>query len=179
MPTIFAHSLIPASLKFALQKELVSGRLFALGILASVIPDLDVIAFKFGIPYGSQWGHRGFTHSFFFAFCLALAASSAAKYFLSGRLTAFVYIFISSVSHPILDSFTNGGKGCALYWPFRTERIFFSWRPIEVSPIGANFFSERGLAVIYSEICWVGVPVLLMSILVYIINKIYLRFRRA
>ncbi|HNI27981.1 MAG TPA: metal-dependent hydrolase, partial [Leptospiraceae bacterium] len=64
-------------------------------------------------------------------------------------------------------------------WPFRTERIFFSWRPIEVSPIGANFFSERGLAVIYSEICWVGVPVLLMSILVYIINKIYLRFRRA
>jgi len=26
---------------------------------------------KFGIPYGSQWGHRGFTHSLVFALCLA------------------------------------------------------------------------------------------------------------
>lgn len=178
MPTIFAHSLIPASLKFALQKELVSGRLFALGILASVIPDLDVIAFKFGIPYGSQWGHRGFTHSIFFAFCLGLIASAAAKLLLSGRITAFIYIFISAVSHPVLDSFTNGGKGCALYWPFRTERIFFSWRPIEVSPIGANFFSERGLAVIYSEICWVGVPVFFSGIVIYFINKLYFKIKK-
>lgn len=175
MPTIFAHSLIPASLKFALQKELISGRLFLLGILASIIPDMDVITFKFGIPYGSQWGHRGFTHSIFFAFCLALTSSAFARFLLSGRLTAFIYIFISAVSHPILDSFTNGGKGCALYWPFITDRIFFSWRPIEVSPIGANFFSTRGLTVIYSEICWVGIPVLITGILIYIINRIYFR----
>jgi inner membrane protein len=35
----------------------------------AMLPDADVIAFYFGIPYGSRFGHRGFTHSLF---CAAL-----------------------------------------------------------------------------------------------------------
>jgi membrane-bound metal-dependent hydrolase YbcI (DUF457 family) len=33
----------------------------------SVILDLEVIGFRFGIHYGDFWGHRGFTHSLVFA----------------------------------------------------------------------------------------------------------------
>jgi len=41
------------------------------GVACSVMPDLDVIGFRFGIRYGDFWGHRGFTHSLLFAALLA------------------------------------------------------------------------------------------------------------
>jgi inner membrane protein len=28
-----------------------------------MLPDADVLAFKFGVAYGNVFGHRGFTHS--------------------------------------------------------------------------------------------------------------------
>src|ERR1051325_9663064 len=33
----------------------------------SLFPDIDVIGFVRGVPYGAPWGHRGATHSLFFA----------------------------------------------------------------------------------------------------------------
>ena len=54
---------------------------------------------------------------------------------------------------------TNGGLGVALLAPFSEERFFFSFRPIQVSPIGAGaFFTEWGLRVLKSEGLWVGLP---------------------
>ena len=38
----------------------------------AVLPDADVLAFSFGVPYHHVLGHRGFTHSFFFAAALAV-----------------------------------------------------------------------------------------------------------
>ena len=35
-----------------------------------MIPDLDVIGFSFGIQYADMLGHRGLTHSIFFAILL-------------------------------------------------------------------------------------------------------------
>ena len=46
-------------------------RLWAIGAICSVVPDFDVIGFRFGIRYGDSWGHRGFTHSLVFAALLA------------------------------------------------------------------------------------------------------------
>jgi inner membrane protein len=40
-----------------------------------MLPDIDVIAFSFGIPYEAMFGHRGFTHSFFFAALVGVAAT--------------------------------------------------------------------------------------------------------
>ena len=40
-----------------------------------MIPDIDVIGFRFGIHYGDFWGHRGFTHSLVFAALLAGAVA--------------------------------------------------------------------------------------------------------
>jgi membrane-bound metal-dependent hydrolase YbcI (DUF457 family) len=44
------------------------GRLVAaMSLLAvlSLLPDLDVIGFRFGVAYGAPFGHRGATHSLF------------------------------------------------------------------------------------------------------------------
>ncbi len=40
----------------------------------SLVPDLDVIAFRFGIPYAAPFGHRGATHSIVFALAMGVAA---------------------------------------------------------------------------------------------------------
>jgi inner membrane protein len=57
--------------------------------------------------------------------------------------------FLITASHGILDAFTNGGLGIALFSPFDNSRYFFPFRPIQVSPIGAGFFSMRGLRVLF------------------------------
>lgn len=54
---------------------------------------------------------------------------------------------------------TTGGLGVAFFWPYTETRYFLPWRPIEVSPFSPRiFFSERGLAVILSELRWVWAP---------------------
>ena len=53
------------------KRDTVNFKLFILAAICSIIPDVDVIAFKFDIPYESQWGHRGFTHSLVLALSLA------------------------------------------------------------------------------------------------------------
>jgi inner membrane protein len=45
----------------------------------SLAPDMDVIAFRFGIPYSAPWGHRGAAHSFCIALVLATIAALATR----------------------------------------------------------------------------------------------------
>lgn len=134
------------------------------GAICSVIPDLDVIGFRFGVRYDAMLGHRGLTHSILFA--AALGASLTFTLFNNvevSRCTIFLFLFLSTLSHPVLDAMTNGGLGVALLAPFTNERYFLPWRPIEVSPIGiSRFFSARGLEVLLSELRCVWLPASLL-----------------
>ena len=164
MASAFSHIAIPAVLYATFKSNAVNFKLFLIGAVCSVIPDVDVIAFKFGIPYESQWGHRGFTHSLVFALVLASLCVLLHRRASSRPWTVFWLCFISCASHPLLDMMTNGGLGVALFWPFSEERMFFPFRPIQVSPIGvSNFFSERGLNVMTSELIWVLIPALIFG----------------
>ncbi|MGZ8251998.1 MAG: metal-dependent hydrolase [Methylophilaceae bacterium] len=159
MPSAFAHAVVPIATAFGLGKKYVNSRLLILAVICTAMPDIDVIAFKFGIAYASQWGHRGFTHSIAFAVVVALIAACFSRTFKSHPFTIWLMVFFSTVSHPLLDMLTNGGLGVALYWPFSNERVFFPYHPITVSPIGVGrFFTERGLAVLKSEFIWVVLP---------------------
>jgi inner membrane protein len=141
-------------------------KLFLLAAACSVIPDIDVIAFHFGIPYQSQWGHRGFTHSFVFALSLAGLLAGFHRRLCSKPWTVFWFCFLSCASHALLDAMTNGGLGVALYWPFSLERLFFPFRPIQVSPIGVGrFFTAKGINIIVSELIWVLFPALIIGLL--------------
>lgn len=136
------------------------------GVLAaacSVVPDLDILAFNFGIPYDSVWGHRGASHSIVFAVVFGLAVA-AVFFFRDKNFWKFWLLFsLATVSHPLLDACTNGGRGVALFFPFDNSRIFFPFRKILVSPISpADFFSDWGWRVLWSEIFWIGLPGLLL-----------------
>jgi inner membrane protein len=139
----------------------------------SVIPDLDVIGFKFGIRYNHMLGHRGLSHSLFFA--VALAAMLTFTLFRSSpgdHWVIFLFLLLSTLSHSILDMLTNGGLGVALLAPLSNERYFFPWRPIEVSPIGVmNFLSSWGVRVMLSELRWVWLPSALVFTIGYIVRR--------
>jgi inner membrane protein len=123
-------------------------RVVVAGLTASVLPDLDVIAFRLHIPYASTFGHRGFTHSIVFALLSATLLTLAVR-----DRRAFPFLFVCALSHPLLDALTNGGRGVALLWPFSDQRFFAPWRPIRVSPIG-----RVDWRVLRSEAKWVWLP---------------------
>jgi inner membrane protein len=113
---------------------------------ASLAPDLDVLAFRFGVPYGHPFGHRGATHSFTFALACGLVVWLAR----GGRRSA-VLTALTVATHPLLDALTDGGLGVALFFPLSTERYFFPWQPLPVAPIGSGMLSARGLRVLATE----------------------------
>ena len=159
MPTLFTHAVVPLALGVGLGNNTVSRRLIMAGVVVAMLPDLDVIAFQFGVPYGSEFGHRGFSHSLAVAAMIALAGAAARPALKSGFLTAFLFLFAACASHGLLDAFTNGGSGIALLWPFTGERYFAPVTPIEVSPIGVSrFLTARGASVLASEFVWVWLP---------------------
>jgi inner membrane protein len=127
----------------------------------AILPDLDVLAFSAGIPYGSEFGHRGFSHSLPFAAFLAMMGVVFHRKFGATALRTCVFLFVACASHGVLDAFTNGGSGIAFLWPFTAERFFAPVTPIEVSPIGlGRFLSARGATVFASELLWVWLPCL-------------------
>lgn len=166
MPTILTHAFVPLAIGIGLGTGVVSRRLLLAGAVAAIMPDFDVVAFKLGIAYGDAFGHRGASHSLVFALLLGLLALACARGLRATRLTAFVFVALSTLSHAVLDMFTNGGLGVAMWWPIASERLFAPWRVIEVSPIGiSRFLTERGLAVLQSELVWVWLPAILAGAL--------------
>jgi inner membrane protein len=158
MPTIFTHAVVPLALGLALGRKTISPRLIAAGMFVAMAPDFDTVAFKLGIAYADQFGHRGASHSLLFAVAIGLLGAALAPWLRTTRWRALLWLTCCTASHPLLDALTNGGLGVALLWPFSHARFFAPWRPIAVSPIGTDFFSMRGLAVLCSELLWVWLP---------------------
>jgi inner membrane protein len=159
MPTIFSHAIFASAVGSAFSANRAPARFWVLTVFCPVLPDADVIAFAFRVGYPSMFGHRGITHSIAFAVLIGcLAAAICFRSIDVAKWKLILYFTAITFSHSVLDMFTNGGLGVALLAPISDQRFFFPWRPIQVSPIGRNFFSDRGLAVIASELVWIWIP---------------------
>ncbi|HSS20031.1 MAG TPA: metal-dependent hydrolase [Pyrinomonadaceae bacterium] len=174
MPTIFSHAVFATTVGRAYVNERVPLSFWVLTAICAMLPDVDAIGFAFGVPYDSLLGHRGLTHSIAFAALVGLLVGFLASRVVPlSRSKLVVYFALVTLSHPLLDALTNGGRGVALFAPFSNARYFSPWRPIEVSPIGMRFFSERGLEVLASEIIWVWLP----ALLIYLLTRMYRKSR--
>lgn len=175
MPTIITHEFVGLiGGKIFTEKEKL--KFWILSALILIIPDFDVIVFRFGIPYESMLGHHGFSHSIIFALIIALLVMFAAfREIKSGTKQWFQYLvffFLIALSHPILDAFTNGGLGVGLLIPLTNERFFAPFRPIEVSPIGIKrFLDGSAFVVLFSEFLWVWIPFLVIYSIKFLIRK--------
>ena len=172
MASLFTHAVVGAAIGHATKPAWHKDwRYWPVVIACSMLPDIDSIGFHLGVPYGALWGHRGMTHSLLFAFIVATFAAMAldGRFHWQGRLV--IVFFLAMVSHDVLDAMTNGGLGVAFFSPFSTQRYFFPWRPILVSPIGpGRFFSARGLRIIGNEIVWVWCPTLVLLALIKLLQ---------
>jgi inner membrane protein len=174
MASVLSHAVASIGIGAAFYQPGFPRRAWILGALCSVFPDLDVIGFRFGVHYGDFWGHRGFTHSLFFAAIFAWSVTAIAfpanrSY---DRRILWFYLFLATSSHGLLDAMTDGGLGVAFFSPFDRQRYFFSWRPVLVSPIGvARFFSYRGAAVLRSEVVWIWLPSALLAAFAFLLRR--------
>ena len=171
MASAFTHAVVALAIGDIVPTQTKGWRYWTLGVFCAVIPDADALGYWWGVPYDSLWGHRGITHSFFFAVLLAVVVMRL--FYPSIKLNSrtwwslFCFFMLSTASHSILDACTTGGLGVAFFAPFDTTRYFLPWRVIKVSPIGiSSFFSSWGLRVIVSEIIWVWLPCLVLIVIV-------------
>lgn len=174
MPTVFSHAAVGAAAsRFIATPAISPRRIAAWSALCAIVPDFDVV----GIPGIDLWdnafAHRGFTHSIAFAMLIGTVVATMLTLMMRANaddaravgLRLGVYFSSITLSHPLLDMLTSGGPGVQLFAPFSAARLFFPWRPIEVSPLGAGFFSARGLTVIASELLWIGLPLVSLLLL--------------
>ena len=70
MCSVLTHPVVPVALSVLLPRNAASSSLLLAGAACSIVPDLDVIGFSFGVRYNDMLGHRGITHSILFAITL-------------------------------------------------------------------------------------------------------------
>ena len=158
MPTPFSHAIAAVAIGSAFKPTLLPRSVWVTGAVCSIVPDLDVLGFGLGIHYGDFWGHRGFSHSILFAAIFSLLMACGFCWRRNRKHIVFLYLFLATAFHGILDAFTNGGLGVAFFSPLDDARYFFPFQPIQVSPIGAAFFSSAAIPVLASEAIWVWLP---------------------
>jgi inner membrane protein len=118
MPSAISHIIAGASLGYSLYGGRRRVFFFFLAAFISILPDLDVLAFGFGIPYGDIFGHRVFFHSLVFSVIVSLALVllyfRGRDFSAAERARIFAILFIIAASHPVLDAMTGAGwvSGC-------------------------------------------------------------------
>lgn len=165
MASVFGHGIVGYTISKVASKSHLKMLIF-LAVISSILPDIDVLTFHFGIPYDSPFGHRGFTHSILFALLWAVVLM-----FIFGKnhkKLYFLVIFFTTVSHGILDAMTTGGLGVGFFVPFYNERYFLPLRVIQVSPLSVGrFFSEWGWKVILNELKYIFLPCVIVLFFSY------------
>jgi inner membrane protein len=171
MASAISHVVVAAAIGAAMGRPVASPRIWAVGAACAVLPDLDVLGFWFGVPYGHPLGHRGLTHSL--AFAAGLTAAVVALGFRrepwrQARSRLFLYLFLATASHGFLDALTYGGLGIAFFAPFDGTRYLFPFRPIPAAPLSiVGFFTRDGLTILMHEVVWIWLPALLLAAAAY------------
>jgi len=168
MASGLTHIFTAAALGKTYTDEKMLPRFWVLAAVCSVLPDLDILGFHYGIRYADIFGHRGFTHSLFFALLLSLAVVMAAFRTvpkMTKQWWSLVgFFFVVTASHGVLDAMTDKGYGIAFFLPFDSARYFLPWRPIYASPMRiSRFFSWEGFEIVAGEVLWIWVPLTMVA----------------
>jgi len=175
MPSAFSHAVASIALGRAYTTHPLPLRFWVLCSVCAVAPDIDVLANRFGFDYTTMLGHRGLTHSLFFA--MALSGLVILLFFRKrvdgtlSRFALFAFFFAATASHSVLDAMVDGTLGVAFFAPFSATRFLLPWRPIISSPIGLSFFSSAGAATIMNEFVWVWIPSLVVILAPWVRNR--------
>ena len=173
MASIFGHVIASTALGFSIFEKQRTTKTLLVAAFCAWLPDADIFGLYLGVPYDSPFGHRGASHSIVAA---VLIGWLAALFFFKneakrGRLALF--FIASALSHPLLDMLTDGGRGVALFFPFSLKRLFFPFRPIQVSPLRVgDFQGEWAMEVLTTEFVWIGLPAVGLVAATFLLKKL-------
>src|SRR5437868_14197009 len=141
MPTGLTHAVVGLALSELFTEPGHAPLFRGLSMALAAAPDLDVLAFPLGIPYGAFFGHRGFFHLLFCALVTGLGVALL-SFQMFGLLwwQLWGYFFLVTASHGILDGFINGGLGMAFFSAFDMRLYLFVWQASDALAIGLAFF---------------------------------------
>lgn len=180
MPVVVTHSILGLIAAKTITSRKVSFKFLLLSMVCPALPDIDVLAMQYGVPYEHLFGHRGFTHSLLFALVLSLAVVLLffAKPSLKPRRRWFLvgYFFVLTASHGLFDMLTQAPRGVALLSPFSNARFQSPWRPIQASPIMV-FFNELKFQAIADDFVWLVFPALLILLVVWVFRHVSLKHK--
>lgn len=167
MPSAIAHVVVGLSLSAWFPGRRRVMWIPALLVALAILPDLDVLGFRFGIDYGHPLGHRGFSHSLLFAVLLGGLSYPVWRRVSPSQCGSLaLFCTLALASHGILDAFTDAGLGIGFLIPFDDTRYFAPWRPILTSPLSIRaFVSGHGLSILANEAIWIGIPSFLFGLL--------------
>ena len=117
MPTVITHAAVPLCLGLGLGSRVIPPRLLFTGLVLAMLPDADVLAFKFGVAYGNAFGHRGFTHSLLAVFGLLTLFYLKVPESWIVPADAIQGMVLGYLSHILADMLTPAGV--PLLWPCR------------------------------------------------------------
>src|SRR5215510_7159790 len=102
MASVFTHAVAAAAL--GLLSVPGRARLIAQDAALAILPDADAIGFQLGVPYASQLGHRGLSHSIAFAALVAIGVARLlpARPPAPSRMRAASFLFAAVLSHGLL-----------------------------------------------------------------------------
>ena len=126
MATLFTHPIPALAVAIACGPKYIPRRLAAVMVIASGLPDIDMIGYALGYRHPSPFAHRGFTHSLVFALAVGLLALAAAPRMNTKRVMAFFAVFLAVLSHSFLDAL-GGWYGVPFFWPFDEARYALPW----------------------------------------------------
>lgn len=177
MASAFTHAFSAFALGSVMQSGKLRKGLILTGMLSAAMPDLDVIAFWLDIPYEHPLGHRGFTHSILFAAIWALGIGYLFWRNVENkdriRWRIWLFLFLCTVSHGVLDAMTTGGRGVGFFIPLDNDRYFLPWQFIKVSPIRASaFFSDYGMKVMANELVTVWLPCVILVLVAWLVRQV-------
>jgi inner membrane protein len=161
MPSSLSHAMIAVAGGSAVAPRLLLRPFLIAGAICAVLPDLDAIGRPFvGLRGDLEFlgGHRGFTHSLFFAALLGTAAACATL--VSSRWRGYrvrfgIFIALCTASHGVLDTITSVGAlrdGVQFLSPFSTHRYTIS-RHLVHGPFSELFYLFLPLVVL-TRIVW-------------------------
>ena len=157
MPSLLGHAVAGLAITAACHDETLPRRTWPLAVLCAVAPDLDWFVGLFNVHRGHVLNHRGAAHSLFAALLVATAITLLAYRRRQGRV--WLCLACAALSHGLLDTFTAGGVGVALFAPFSETRWACVWQPVRVAPLPLsrehlfNFLDS-----LWTEALWIWLP---------------------
>jgi inner membrane protein len=161
MASLFTHVAVPLIARRAVDvDEKLQRRLGVVAVIVSIWPDLDYATLPFEVRPNDLLGHRGLTHSIFVAIAIGLAASLLFPKTTRKRMASFLVLV--ALSHPIIDAFTSGDLGVALFWPLTRARFLSPLPLVATCPVGLDeWLGYWGVLTIANEALYIVTPVAL------------------